>query len=83
MKYVIYELIVIDHLHGSKNEGYGRASIIDRLVLEEVDEIGVESKHSTSESAMAEIVSKNNKLKGRKLTVMPIISINWDGEIVD
>jgi hypothetical protein len=81
MKYIIYELIVIDHLHGSKNEGYGRTSTIDRLVLEEVDEIGVESKHPTAESAMAEISLNKDKLKMRKLTVMPIISINWDGEI--
>lgn len=81
MEYIIYELVVIDHLHGSKDTGYGRTSTIDRLVLEEVDVIGVESKHSTSESAMAEIALKKDKLKGRKLTVMPIISINWDGEI--
>jgi hypothetical protein len=56
---------------------------INRSVLEELNIPEVESNHDNFESAIAEIYLKKDKLKNLQLTVIPIITINWDGEILD
>ena len=81
MKYIIYEMIQPDHLKDIVREGYGYTKTVYRNVLEQLDVDGVESEHQTLELAMAEIVSKKDKLKHLTLTVIPVVTISWDGAI--
>jgi predicted transcriptional regulator len=80
MKYTIYQLIQPDHLREIKHTGRYTETIY-REVLEELDIDGVEAEHQTLEMAMSEIVSYKNKLKNLKLTILPVVQINWEGEI--
>ncbi len=61
-------------------DGYYTKTIIREVVLE-LDEHGVESQHSSFEKAMEEITSKSDKLKNRKLTILPVMDINYEGKI--
>ena len=36
---------------------------------------------STLEMAMSEIVSKKDKLKHLELTILPVVTVSWDGEV--
>jgi len=81
MKYIIYEMVSPEHLQKTIQEGYGSVKTLYRNVLERIDVSGVESEHETLEMAMAEIVSKKDKLKQMELTILPFISVDWDGEI--
>ncbi len=55
---------------------------IDRNVLEKLDIRGVKEEHPTMESAIAEIHNKKDLLKNLELTIIPVFSILWDGEVV-
>jgi len=39
------------------------------------------SEHETIKGAMADINAYKDNLKGKVLTIIPIIKIGWDGEI--
>jgi len=80
MKYIIYELIQPSHLKESVQDGYYIKTVY-RNVLEELDVPKVESKHDSMESALSEINSNKELLKHLTLTVLPILSINWEGDI--
>lgn len=81
MKYVIYEMIQLDHLRDFVNEGYGYKKTIYRDVLEKLDVDKVQSEHLTVESAIEEIQKNKDRLKSLRLTILPVISISWDGEV--
>jgi len=80
MKYIIYEMVQPDCLKTIERDGY-YPKTIDRHVLEELNIHGVQEKHPTMESAIAEINDKKDKLKHLQLTVLPVLSIDWEGEI--
>ncbi len=76
MVYIIYELKKSDLLSKTNyNE-------VTQMVLEELDITGVESEHSSMESAISEIRQNPGKLKWKKLTILPILKVNWEGEIL-
>jgi hypothetical protein len=82
MKYIIYEMVQPDCLKITGRDGdYCQPVDIDRHVLEEINIHGVEEKHDTMESAIAEINDKKDKLKHLQLTVLPVFTISWDGEV--
>ncbi|MCK9544034.1 MAG: hypothetical protein M0R03_18600 [Novosphingobium sp.] len=81
MKYIIYEMITPEHLKKVVPEGYGYTKTLYRNVLEKLDVSGVESEHQTLEMAMAEIVSKKDKLKQLELTILPVVTVSWDGQV--
>lgn len=80
MKYKIYEMIAPEHLEKTVRVGY-EVKTLYRNVLEELDVVGVESEHQTLEMAMNEIIENKDKLKNCELTILPIVKVNWDGEV--
>ena len=80
MKYIIYEMIQPSHLKEIEHDGYYQKTIY-RDVLQKLDVSGVEEEHSTMESAIAEIHNKKDLLKHLQLTIIPVLSISWDGEV--
>ena len=82
MKYQIFELIGPAILHKYEPDGYYMKSI-QGIVLQDVDidHYGFEEKHESIESAMNEIEKYSDDLKSKTLTIMPIIKIDYDGEV--
>jgi hypothetical protein len=78
MKYVIYEMVQLDFLQKTEPDGYYMKTR-RREVLEILDESGVYSDHNTYEEAMKEISDNSGKLSSKKLTILPVIDIGWDG----
>lgn len=68
------------HLKEILEKGYYTETIY-RDVLEKLKVHGVESEHKTMESAIEEINKNKEKLKNTRLTILPVISIDWDGEV--
>jgi len=77
MNYKIYELV-----GKSKTipDGYNMRTI-ETYKLEEIREWDMENDYDSIDAAYADIVKKKDDLKIKTLTILPIININWDGEI--
>jgi len=82
MKYIIYSLVQPEHLQKTIPDGYHYKQLV-RSVLEELDETGIESKHDSMEAAVAEITKNAENLKYFKLTILPVINIDYEGKISD
>lgn len=79
MKYIIYELRKsIEPRVEYKN--YSTVLIYSE-VLEKLDISSIEEEHLTMESAIETIEKNKEKLKYKKLTILPIYEIDWQGEI--
>lgn len=81
MRYIIYVMTYPSHLKEIEQDGYYQKTVY-RAVLERLDITGVEYEHSSMEGAIAEIHSKREKLKHLELTILPILQISYDGEII-
>lgn len=79
MIYVIYEMVQPSQLKELVQDGYYQKTVY-REVLEKLDVTGVESIHPTMESAVNEIQNNTDSLKNLKLTILPVFSVNWEGE---
>lgn len=73
-------MVTPEHLQKTVRDGYDTKTVY-RNVLEKLDVSGVEEEHQSLEMAMAEIVSKKDKLKHLELTILPVVSVSWDGEV--
>ena len=73
-------MITPEHLQKTVLDGYDTKTLY-RNVLEKIDVSGVEAEHQTLEMAIAEIISKKDKLKHLELTIIPVVTISWDGEV--
>ena len=82
MKYQIFELVGPQILHKYEPDGYHMKST-QGIVLQNVDinRFGFEEKHDSIDSAMNEIEKYSEDLKGKTLTIIPMIYINYDGEV--
>lgn len=82
MKYQIFELVGPSILHKYEPNGYHMKST-QGIVLQDVDidRFGFEECHESIESAMNEIEEYSNDLKSKTLTIIPIINIDYNGEI--
>lgn len=80
MRYIIYEIVQPDCVKDVNRDGY-HISIIKRHVLEKVDEPRMESEHPTMEAAIAEIHLNKERLKHKQLTIIPVLTIRWDGDV--
>ena len=80
MKYIIYELVQPECLIRIDNSGY-RNETIHRDVLEKLNIYGVKEEHDTMEDAVNEINLKSKELKHLTLTILPIFTISYDGEV--
>ena len=81
MKYRIYKMVKPDNLREIEGDGYYPTTIY-REVFERLDVPGVGEEHTTMESAIEEINNKKELLTNLSLTIMPIISISWDAEVI-
>lgn len=81
MKYTIYEMVRPSILAETEYHGYYIETVY-RDVLEILNVSGVEEEHLTLESAVAEIESKKEVLKGLRLTILPVFEISYNGEII-
>jgi len=79
MKYKIYSLEYPEHLQKTEPDGY-HMKTISRAVLEDVNE-GWESEFETPDEAYKHIEAHSEKLKGCELCVLPIIKIDYNGEV--
>ena len=80
MIYTIYELIQPDLFTQTIPDGYYSKTIY-KDILQKVDLNNFESEHSSIYSAISEIQKNTERLKHMTLTVIPIFTINWAGEI--
>ena len=77
MIYRIYELI-----GKSKTEPDGyNVKTVTTYKLEEVREWDMKNDYTSPIDAYSEIVIKKDNFKNKTLTILPIIDINWEGEI--
>ena len=77
MTYKIYELI-----GKSKTvpDGYNMTTI-ETYKLEEIREWDMENDYDSIDAAYNDILKKKTDLKSKTLTILPIININWGGEV--
>jgi hypothetical protein len=82
MKYIIYEVISPEHLQKTVLDGYYNKTLY-RSILQPVDnEHGmVESEHDSMDAAIEEIKKHKEELKYCTLTILPIVKINYEGEV--
>ena len=78
MKYKVYKMVKPEHLQKTEPDGYYMKDIT-RCVLEEVDEIYGE--YYSMEEAMTAIRENAINLKYSELTILPVININFNGEV--
>lgn len=52
-----------------------------QYVLEEIKVNGVKSRHEFVDSALSEIKLHGKELSNRKLTILPVIDIDYEGKI--
>ena len=81
MRYVIYELVSPEILKKTELRGYDQHSI-ERGVLQKLDEYDISAEHPSFEAAVSEIEKNAELLKYKELTILPIISVIWNGEII-
>lgn len=75
MKYKIFELVKPEHLQ--KTEIYGYYNILQEMdYSSKLDEL-----YNSPEEALSKIEENKEDLKFKTLTIIPIIEINWEGEI--
>jgi len=80
MRYIIYEMVQPDCLKDLNRDGYS-TSIIHRHVLEKVNLPRMEVEHPTMEAAIAEIHLNKERLKHKQLTIIPVLTVGWDGDV--
>lgn len=82
MKYQIFELVEPQILRKYEPDGY-HMKCIQGVVLQEVDidRFGFEETHESIDSAMNEIEKYSDDLKSKTLTIIPIINIDYNGEV--
>jgi len=80
MKYIIYEMIQPEEIKKIVPDGYYEKTIY-RDVLQKLQKPNVEAEHPTMESAINEITTKKEHLKHLTLTILPVFTILYDGEI--
>lgn len=78
MKYKIYTMVKPEHLQKTVPDGYYMRDVV-RCVLEEVDEFYHE--YDSIEDAMMGIRENAINLKHHELTILPVININFNGEV--
>lgn len=79
MKYIIYELVSSKEPR-IEYRNYS-TEVIYSEVLEKLDLTLIEEEHLTMESAIKTIEENKERLKLKKLTILPIYEINWEGNI--
>lgn len=82
MKYQIYKLINPRILREDDDSGYEH-KYINRTVLEEISDYSINDTHNSIEACIEEIKLNSEKLKNSTLTIIPIIGLNYFGDIIE
>ena len=82
MKFQIFELVKPSILKKYEPDGYHMKSI-QGIILQDVDidRYGFEEIHDSIDLAINEIEKYSDDLKSKTLTIIPIINIDYDGEV--
>lgn len=81
MKYRIYILSKPEHLQKFVPDGYYMKSI-ERFLLEVPDyDTGINDEYTSVEEAYNAIEKNKEKVKFLQLTILPVVSIDFNGEI--
>lgn len=81
MKYKVYELVKPEMLKRIEHEGYDKVTK-ELITLEEVTySSGLDYSYNSELEAMTDIRDNKDRLKHKDLVIMPIVSVNWNGEI--
>ena len=82
MKFQIFELVEPPILKKHEPDGYHMKSI-QGIILQDVDidRYGFEEIHDSIDLAINEIEKYSDDLKSKTLTIIPIINIDYDGEV--
>ncbi len=80
MKYIIYELVRPDFLQKKEMDGYDLKTL-ERNVLERLNESYVYEEQDSFEDAVSEIQKNKDKLKFKQLVILPVISVDYNGDI--
>lgn len=82
MKFQIFELVEPPILKKHEPDGYYMKSI-QGIILQDVDidRYGFEEIHDSIDLAINEIEKYSDDLKSKTLTIIPIINIDYDGEV--
>lgn len=82
MKYKVFELIEPEMLSRTVPDGYD-VKTEQGIVLQEIDlwYSGLTDLHDSQLAAMATIVENKDKLKHKNLVILPVVSIDFEGNI--
>lgn len=80
MKYKIFEFEIRETC---VPDGYYTSTEYRNILKDLKMPFEFEDTHPNESSAMAEICKWSEELKNKNLTILPIISINWEGDIVE
>ena len=80
MKYVIHEMTEPNVLSRTEPDGY-YVKTINPITLEEIADFNIKTEHDSMDSAISEIHRHKNRLKSKYLTVIPVIKVDYDGNI--
>jgi len=80
---MIYEIVeIVEPTQLQKREMIGYSTKVStRSVLQSIDLYGFNPYHSSMDEAHNEIINNRNILKSKNLTIIPIISIDLNGDI--
>ena len=78
MKYKIYEMVRPEHLQLTVPDGY-YIKTLERIILEVPS--GLEYEYGSIEEATADIVENREQLKSTELCILPIVSIDYEGNV--
>ena len=82
MSYKIYELVKPEVLKKTEPDGY-HIKTTELITLKEVDGLasGLEYSYNSELEARTAIIYNKDKLKQKDLVILPMLSVNWDGEV--
>ena len=83
MKYKIYELTTESHLCRLERDGYDTKEIAPITLTELPYFSGLCDSFNSVTEANEKIIEKREDLKNKNLTIIPVISINYDGCIIE
>lgn len=80
MKYKIFVLVKPEILQKTEMDGYSlKTREITALELPD-SFLNLDYTYNTVEEAYQDIIENKEKLKNMKLCILPVVSINWEGE---
>jgi len=81
MRYKIYEMVKSEHLQ--KTEHYENSLKTTEMVVLELPDYysGLDGDYTSVEEANQAIIDNKENAKYRDFCILPVVSVQWDGEI--